>query len=112
MASEPFDIGAIGARVAALAPKRAFPTTFVGFCAWLGVTLTPGQRVLCSVAYDGVEPKDLSPEDKALSLTIFGAVETIPRAQHEARLPWSRVPAQVSHTQLRCVLFMARSLAT
>ncbi len=74
------DLSTLAASAAALSPKRPFPTTFVGFCAWLGVTLTPGQRVLCSVAYDGVEPKDLSEEDKAIALKIFGPVETVPEA--------------------------------
>lgn len=31
-------------------------TTFCGFCDWLGVELTPGQREIASVLYDGAEP--------------------------------------------------------
>ncbi len=73
------DLGALGARAAVLAPARPFPTTFLGFLSWLGVTPTPGQRVLCAVAYDGVEPRDLSPEDKVIALKIFGPVDTIPK---------------------------------
>lgn len=34
------------------------PRTFLGFCKWLGVTLTPGQSELARVAYDGAEPVD------------------------------------------------------
>lgn len=63
-----------------LAPAQAFPTTFLGFLSWLGVTPTPGQRVLCAVAYDRVEPKDLPPEDREMALRIFGPVETIPKS--------------------------------
>ncbi len=77
---KPIDLGALGARAAVLAPARAFPTTFLSFCSFIGVTLTPGQRVLCAVAYDGVEPKDLSAEDQALAKRIFGDVETVPSA--------------------------------
>ena len=74
------DLGALGAKVAALAPARPFPTTFLGFCSYIGVTLTPGQRVLCAVAYDGVEPRDLPPEDREISQRIFGPIDTVPRA--------------------------------
>ncbi len=74
------DLGALGARAAVLAPTRAFPTTFLGFLAWLGVTPTPGQRVLCAVAFDRVEPKDLPLEDREMALRIFGPVETIPKS--------------------------------
>ncbi len=79
-ASKPIDLGALGARAAVLAPARSFPTSFLSFCSWLGVTLTPGQRVLCAVAYDNVEPKDLPPEDRELARLIFGAVDVIPPA--------------------------------
>lgn len=79
MSGDPIDLGQLGARAAVLAPKKAFPKTFVGFCTWIGVTLTPGQRVLCSVAYDGVAIKDLPPEDQAIAIVIFGGVFDIPR---------------------------------
>ncbi len=74
------DLTAIGARVDAFLPKRPFPTTFVGFCAWLNVTLTPGQLALVSVAYDGLEPRDLPPEGRELAKLIFGDVDVIPPA--------------------------------
>ncbi len=79
MTAKPIDLGALGARAAVLAPARAFPTTFLGFLAWLGVTPTPGQRVLCAVAYDRVEPKDLPDEDKEIARRIFGAIDTVPQ---------------------------------
>lgn len=44
----------------------------------LGVTLFPGQRVLCGVAFDGMEPGDLEGGDRELARTIFGDVDTIP----------------------------------
>lgn len=57
--------------------------SFVAFCLWLGVTLTPGQRVLAAVAYDGHEPSAATtPQAKALATKIFGPVATIsPRAR-------------------------------
>lgn len=57
---------------------RGVPARFVDFCAWLGVVLTAGQRVVCLVAYDGVEPRDLPAPDRALARLIFGPVEVIP----------------------------------
>jgi hypothetical protein len=44
----------------------------------LSLALTDGQRVLCAVAFDGVEPADLEGEDRELARRIFGDVETIP----------------------------------
>lgn len=34
------------------------PPTFLGFCEWIGVRLTPGQAELARVAFDGHEPVD------------------------------------------------------
>lgn len=57
----------------------ALRASFLSFCVWLGVTLTPGQRVLCAVAYDGQSPGAASTEEsRQLALRIFGAVEAIP----------------------------------
>lgn len=44
----------------------------------LGVTLSPGQRVLCAVAFDGVQPQDLEPEDREIARQIFGDIDTVP----------------------------------
>lgn len=44
------------------------PPSFLGFCAWLGVDLTPGQAEFSRVAYDGLEPLD-----RDLASRIFGA---------------------------------------
>ncbi|MBI2391504.1 MAG: hypothetical protein HYV09_18080 [Deltaproteobacteria bacterium] len=58
--------------------KRAF----VGFVPFvervLEVTLTPAQRVLALVAFDGVEPRDLTGDDRELGRKLFGDVEIIP----------------------------------
>ena len=43
------------------------PQTFLGFCEWLGVELTPGQAELARVAFDGLEPVD-----RSLAEQIFG----------------------------------------
>src|SRR5262245_47057616 len=43
------------------------PPTFLGFCSWIGVSLTPGQAELCRVAFDGAEPVD-----GALAARLFG----------------------------------------
>lgn len=49
----------------------------------LGVNLSPGQRVLCWVAFDGLEPGTLEAEDRELARRIFGDVDTIPpEARH------------------------------
>jgi hypothetical protein len=43
------------------------PRTFIGFCAWLAVALTPGQAELARVAYDGD-----APDDQRLAARLFG----------------------------------------
>lgn len=48
------------------------PRTFLGFCRWLGVTLTPGQTELCRVLFDGGEP------DGILGANIFGFSGSVP----------------------------------
>lgn len=49
----------------------------------LRVKLTPGQRIVCRVAYDGVNPCDLEGEERDLARRIFGDVEVIPdEARH------------------------------
>lgn len=60
------------------APAEVVPASFVAFCAWLGVALTNAQRVVSMVAYDGVEPRDLTGDDRELARLMFGAVEVIP----------------------------------
>lgn len=54
---------------------------FVDFCTGvLKVPLSPAQRVLALVAFDGVEPEALEGDERALAYTLFGQVETIPKA--------------------------------
>jgi hypothetical protein len=56
---------------------RALP--FVEFVSRvLRVQLTPAQRVLCLVAFDGVEPEQLDGADRELAVKLFGPVDTIP----------------------------------
>jgi hypothetical protein len=56
-------------------------TTFVKEV--LGVVLTPAQRVLCAVAYDGVQPRDLAGEERDIAAKLFGPVETVsPEQRH------------------------------
>lgn len=52
--------------------------SFVDFCGSLGVVLTQGQRVLVSVAFDRVEPRDLHPSDRETARLIFGPIEVVP----------------------------------
>jgi hypothetical protein len=55
------------------------PARFTEFChRTLRVQLTPGQRVLCLVAFDGIEPQDLEGSDRELARQIFGDVDSIP----------------------------------
>ena len=57
------------------------PSTFTAFVgSVLGVTLTPGQRAIGLVAYDGLDPADLEGIDRDLARQIFGDVETVPPA--------------------------------
>ncbi len=52
---------------------------FVGFVLTLfGVELTAGQRVLCSVSFDGTQPCDLRESDRDLAHRRFGDVDEIP----------------------------------
>ena len=60
------------------APARAtepvdVPRTFLGFCSWLGVTLTAGQTELARVAFDGG-----SPVGSADAVSLFGGVVDVP----------------------------------
>jgi hypothetical protein len=51
--------------------------TFVEFCRLVGVCLTPAQRVLARVAFDGVEPRDLAGAERELARQLFGDVDVI-----------------------------------
>ncbi len=54
--------------------------TFVNFVQGvLRVTLTPAQRVLCLVAFDGVEPVELEGADRELASVLFGPVDVFPQ---------------------------------
>lgn len=59
---------AIASRATTTSAPPDVPATFLGFCAWLGVELTPGQAEFGRVAYDGLEPLD-----RDLAAKIFGA---------------------------------------
>lgn len=54
---------------------------FTDFCAQIDVTLEPGQRVACLVAFDGVDPVDLSAEGRVLARQMFGDVDRIEAAR-------------------------------
>lgn len=51
--------------------------TFVQFVSHLGVKLSPAQRVLVLVAFDGVEPEDLTGTDRSLARILFGDVDVV-----------------------------------
>ena len=51
---------------------------FTDFVAQLGVALEPGQRVLCRVAFDGVEPHSLDDVERTIARRLFGNVDVIP----------------------------------
>lgn len=52
---------------------------FVTFChTILGLTLTPAQRVLARVCFDGIEPANLPEDEKATAATLFGDLRRIP----------------------------------
>ncbi len=60
------------------------PMVFTEFCTQvLRVALTPGQLVLCKIAFDGLEPGDLKGRERELARKIFGDVDRIPpEARH------------------------------
>lgn len=53
------------------------PPKFLDFCRILGVELGDGQRVACAVAYDGVQPRDLSAADRVIFVEMFGERDVI-----------------------------------
>ena len=55
--------------------------SYLGFLAKLGIVPEPGQRVACVVAFDGVDPCDLTGEDRHLARQIFGSAERFTPAQ-------------------------------
>ncbi len=56
---------------------KALP--FVEFCERvLKVTLTPGQRTLARVAFDGVAPSKLDPEERAIAESLLGPIDEVP----------------------------------
>jgi hypothetical protein len=74
------------------------PLPFTRFVAEvLKVTLTPGQRVLCLVAYDGLEPRDLTGADRELARQIFGDVDTIHEEARHVVVAVCGAPRQVLH---------------
>lgn len=63
-------------------PSAVTAISFVDFCEHLGVHLdeehgTLGQRIACLVAYDGVDPIDLPPNEREVARTIFGDLDRI-----------------------------------
>lgn len=68
---------------AAPAPKPRLPfTTFlehVRASDGKAVKLSPAQRVLVKVAFDGIDPKDLrGPDERPLAAKIFGPIDRVP----------------------------------
>lgn len=61
----------------AIAGPEAVPAKFLDFCAWIRVELGAGQRIICAIAYDGVQIADLSAEDQALAREIFGEISHV-----------------------------------
>jgi hypothetical protein len=57
---------------------RSSPASFVDFAQRLGVALTPAQRVLARVAFDGCAPKFLRGDERELARQLFGEVDEIP----------------------------------
>lgn len=53
------------------------PTSFIEFANACGVHLSDGQTVLCSVAFDGREPRDFSGDLSVVAAQLFGGAATI-----------------------------------
>lgn len=80
----PFSKDWTKAQRSALQASQLSPLSFVEFATdVLHVQLSPGQRVLCLVAFDGAHPRDLPASDRELARQIFGDCDTIPpEARH------------------------------
>jgi hypothetical protein len=52
--------------------------TFLQFLKAVGFKATAAQRVMCTVAFDDVDPCDLEGEDRELARSLFGAMEKAP----------------------------------
>src|ERR1019366_2689989 len=50
------------------------PASFLDFCTMLGVVLFPAQLVLCGVAYDGIQPRDLRGANREIADELCCAV--------------------------------------
>lgn len=58
------------------------PMSFIAFAEACGVEWeTPGQRILCDVAFDGRNPRDYEGEEREVACELFGEVEAIPLSQ-------------------------------
>lgn len=55
--------------------KKLKTPTFQAFCSRLKVGLSDAQRVLTTVAFDGVDPCDLLAPDRAIASELFGGIE-------------------------------------
>lgn len=67
------------AELAKQRPKRDWSKLcFTAFVLAIGVKLDTGQLVLCMVAYDGLEPRDLPPALRSVAREIFGPLDVIP----------------------------------
>lgn len=74
--------------------------TFERFCATYDFSLTPAQRVLTAVCFDGAEPSELEPDDRTIAAELFGVVDVVPSIAREvcvwikgARIGGSRMAA-------------------
>lgn len=58
----------------------ASPLTFLKFCERVGVKLTPAQRIIGAISYDGIQPYQLLDQsDRDLARVIYGDIDNIPR---------------------------------
>lgn len=58
--------------------------SYTAFCAELRIRLEPGQNVLCTVAFDGVDPCDLPADQRAIAAELFGPdVHRVPSAARD-----------------------------
>lgn len=54
------------------------PKKYVPFVDWLGVTMTPAQRVAALVGIDDLDPCELDGEEREVAKRLFGDIEVIP----------------------------------
>lgn len=58
--------------------QPAVPKFYIDFCRYIGVQLTHGQHIFCSIAFDGISITSLSSSDQIIARKLFGNIQIVP----------------------------------